>query len=150
MISVQQQDFDLGAEYQKLKQQNAQNGAIVTFCGLVRDFNQDFSLQALELEYYPGMTEKVLEQICVQARERWKLGDITLIHRVGRLEANEQIVFVGVSSQHRQNAFDGAQFIMDRLKNDAPFWKKEWSRDQDQWVAAKLSDQEKARRWESE
>lgn len=148
MIKVQTQDFELADEYQQLKQDSQANGAIVTFTGLVRDFNQQGQLQALELEYYPGMTEKVLEQICLQAHSRWQLGQIRLIHRVGELAVNEQIVFVGVSSEHRQSAFEAAQFIMDRLKTDAPFWKQEVSGGQKSWVEAKVSDAELAKRWQ--
>lgn len=148
MIKVQTQDFELADEYQQLKQDSQANGAIVTFTGLVRDFNQQGQLQALELEHYPGMTEKVLEQICQQAHSRWQLGQIRLIHRVGELAVNEQIVFVGVSSEHRQSAFEAAQFIMDRLKTDAPFWKQEVSGGQKSWVEAKVSDAELAKRWQ--
>jgi len=148
MISVQTEDFDLAFEYGQLRLEEHTNGAIVTFTGLVRDFNQQGQLQGLELEHYPGMTEKVLAQICQQAKDRWDLTQIRLIHRVGYLAANEQIVFVGVTSLHRQNAFDAAQFIMDRLKTQAPFWKQEVSEKEKSWVEAKLSDTRLSQRWE--
>lgn len=147
MISLQQEDFDLGAEYQWLRQGGTGDGAIVTFTGLVRDFCQHSTVNSITLEYYPGMTEKSLNKICDEARQRWPLGKIRLIHRIGTIAAAEQIVFVGVTSQHRRAAFAGAEFIMDYLKTQAPFWKKENTPQGALWVEAKDSDLQAAKRW---
>ncbi|GAA5216614.1 molybdopterin synthase catalytic subunit MoaE [Corallincola platygyrae] len=152
-IRVQTQDFDLGAEYQQLASQS-DCGAVVTFTGLVRDYTDPQKVTSpapvseLFLEHYPGMTEKALASIVERARARWPLGPVTVIHRVGALPLNAQIVFVGVASAHRQAAFSAAQFIMDYLKTEAPFWKKETSGGQTQWVDARESDQQERRRWE--
>lgn len=147
MINIQQEDFDHGEEYNKLRQHADSDGAIVTFTGLVRDFNQDSSVSAINIEHYPGMVEKSLMHICANARKRWELGQIRVTHRVGLIEASEQIVFVGVSSQHRKNAFDACEFIMDYLKTSAPFWKKEGTPNGMKWVANKNSDEEAVKRW---
>ncbi|WP_108649478.1 molybdopterin synthase catalytic subunit MoaE [Dongshaea marina] len=147
MISVQTECFDVSAEHARLAA-TPQSGAVVTFCGLVRDFNRSEGVSALTLEHYPGMTEKCLQEIEAQARERWPVNDCTLIHRVGRLEANEPIVFVGVSSAHRKAAFEACEFMMDYLKTRAPFWKKEQSDSGEHWVEAKDSDQQAAERWQ--
>jgi len=144
-VRVQTGDFDLGEAYQSLAH-NPQAGAVVCFVGLVRDLADD-TLEAMELEHYPGMTEKALETIAQEAAERWPLEDILIIHRVGRLKVEEQIVLVGVSSGHRQAAFESSQFIMDFLKNRAPFWKKEITASGARWVAAKASDRQALERW---
>ena len=123
MISVQTQDFSLADEYQLLSE-GTSAGAVVTFVGKVRDFNQGDEVQGLSLEHYPGMTEKALTEIVEQAKQRWSLLQVRVIHRVGDLELGDQIVFVGVSSAHRGDAFDACEFIMDYLKTKAPFWKK--------------------------
>jgi len=146
-IAVQEPDFDCGAEIRALHQGDRQAGAVASFIGLVRDLADD-PLQAMELEHYPGMTERALHQIARQAGERWPLGRITIIHRVGLLRPLEQIVFVGVSSVHREAAFAACEFIMDYLKRDAPFWKKERSESGERWVAQKDSDLAQARRWD--
>ncbi len=148
MISVQTNDFDLGHEYQMLRQDADGDGAIVTFTGLVRDFNNSGSVSMIRLEHYPGMTEKSLMNICSDARKRWELGQIRLIHRVGFIGANEQIVFVGVSSKHRKSAFEAAEFIMDYLKTNAPIWKQEGTATGMKWVESKQSDQTAASRWQ--
>jgi len=145
-VRVQTEDFDLGEAYQSLAH-NPQAGAVVCFVGLVRDLADD-TLEAMELEHYPGMTEKALETIAQDAAERWPLDDILIIHRVGRLKVEEQIVLVGVSSGHRQAAFEACQFIMDFLKNRAPFWKKEITASGARWVAAKASDRQALERWQ--
>lgn len=147
-IRVQQQNFDLSEEYNKLREQNPQDGAIVTFVGLVRDYNQLSQVNGLFLEHYPAMTEKTLHDIAEQARQKWPLGGITIIHRIGELKGAEQIVLVGVTSKHREAAYLANQFIMDYLKNQAPFWKKELTPQGDIWVEAKHSDRQKARRWD--
>ena len=146
-VSVQTEDFDLGKEYQELARDNSQDGAIVTFTGLVRDRNQGHDVHGLTLEHYPGMTEKALMDIVVQAKNRWSLGRVTVIHRVGALKLSDQIVFVGVTSPHREEAFLAAEFIMDYLKNDAPFWKKERTKSGERWVEFNDKDKEAAKRW---
>lgn len=146
-IAVQAEDFDLNQLYTGLKCSTGANGAIVTFTGLVRELANTTHLQALYLEHYPGMTEKALESIVDQARERWPLGQVTIIHRIGRLALNEQIVFVGASSPHRADAFAAVEFMMDYLKQDAPFWKKEITSSGEHWVEQKTSDLAAAKRW---
>jgi molybdopterin synthase catalytic subunit len=146
-IKVQQQDFNLEAEYRALCLDNQQDGAVVFFVGLVRDFNQGAEVKSLFLEHYSGMTEKCLESIVVQARDKWQLGRVRVLHRVGQLELGEQIVFVGVSSPHRKNAFEACEFIMDYLKTQAPFWKKELSPEGETWLEAKQSDHNEADKW---
>jgi molybdopterin synthase catalytic subunit len=153
IVRVQREDFDLNQEYQLLKAVNGQCGAVVIFSGLVRDLLPPQQLLDLTLERYPSMTEKSLNALVVQAHERWELLQITIVHRVGKLLPSEQIVLVGVSSAHRTNAFEAAQFLMDQLKTRAPFWKKESLRlapqqpVYSQWVAAKDSDEQLAQRW---
>jgi molybdopterin synthase catalytic subunit len=147
MISVQNQDFSLSDEYQALIEGNQKDGAVVTFVGLVRDFNDGSDVNGLFLEHYPGMTEKCLNDICQQASERWELGRIRVIHRIGQLNLAEQIVFVGVTSMHRKSAFEACEFIMDYLKTQAPFWKKETTTQGEHWVQAKQSDMTKADKW---
>ncbi|MCC5879585.1 MAG: molybdopterin synthase catalytic subunit MoaE [Idiomarina sp.] len=144
-IRVQNDDFDMAAEYERLRR-NDSYGAVVTFTGLVREVQGDH-LQAMHLEHYPGMTENVLMTIVKQADARWNLGDVTVIHRVGSLTLNEQIVLVAVSSAHRVDAFEAAQFIMDFLKTKAPFWKKEATTRGEHWVEAKDSDDKAGQRW---
>ncbi len=145
-ISVQTADFDVGAEYQALAQ-NSAAGAVVTFVGKVRDMNLGDEVSGLSLEHYPGMTEKALSAICDEAEQRWELGNVRVIHRVGALTAGEQIVFVGVTSAHRSSAFSACEFIMDYLKTRAPFWKKEQLGQSSRWVEARSSDHESAQRW---
>lgn len=120
---------------------------MVTFTGLVRDFEGQGSIDSLSLQHYPGMTEKRLQQIVDQANSRWQLLGTTVVHRVGKLLPSEQIVFVGVASQHRAAAFEAAQFIMDYLKTKATFWKKVDQNGQQQWVESKASDQAASQRW---
>lgn len=145
-ISVQQADFSLAAEYQALSQ-GSSAGAIVTFVGKVRDMSLGKSVDSLYLEHYSGMTEKALQEIVDEAKQRWQLQQVKIIHRVGQLNAGDQIVFVGVSSDHRKQAFAACEFLMDYLKIKAPFWKKEQHQQQASWVQAKESDQEAAQRW---
>ncbi|MDF2177394.1 molybdopterin synthase catalytic subunit MoaE [Aliiglaciecola sp. CAU 1673] len=146
-IAIQEQDFSLTQEYQALREANLQDGAIVTFSGTVRDLNQGKRIQSLTLEHYPAMTLKCLQQIVAEARNRWQLGRVRIIHRVGRLALGDQIVFVGVSSRHRGDAFAACEFIMDYLKTRAPFWKKEQTGNGEHWVEAKAEDQRKADAW---
>lgn len=146
-IQVNEANFDVGDEYDRLAD-DPTFGAVVTFTGLVREL-QGARLEAMTLEHYPAMTEQALAAIVHEAKVRWPLGRVTVIHRVGRLTLNEQIVFVGVASAHRNAAFAAAEFIMDYLKTRAPFWKKEHTDQGDYWVAAKTSDEQAAERWQS-
>jgi molybdopterin synthase catalytic subunit len=150
MIQVTEQDFDVAEQYAALVDNNSRDGAVVFFVGLVRDFNQGFSIRGLQLEHYPAMTEKALHAIVQQAKQRWPLGRVRLIHRVGKLKVNDQIVFVGVTSQHREASFEAAQFIMDYLKTQAPFWKKELTDEGERWVDANSKDQRARQRWHQE
>ncbi|MBT1063385.1 molybdopterin synthase catalytic subunit MoaE [Bowmanella sp. Y26] len=146
-ISVREANFSQAEEYLALCAGNRQDGAIVSFVGLVRDINPQHRVQKLTLEHYPAMTEKSLKEIVTEARSLWPVGRIRLIHRVGALHASEQIVFVGVSSRHRGHAFQACEFIMDQLKTRAPFWKKEQDDKGEYWVQASQQDQQKARQW---
>ena len=147
-IRIQEADFSVDEEYRSLRSAHtSQNGAICTFVGLVRDFGDKEGVTGMFLEHYPGMTEHSLRLIIDQAASRWKLHNVSIIHRVGQLNLSEQIVFVGVSSAHRADAFAACEFIMDYLKADAPFWKKECNDQGSQWVEAKQSDQDRAKKW---
>lgn len=147
-IRVQQADFVLQDEYQRLRALSSNTGAVVTFSGLVRDLHDGTAVRALSLEHYPGMTEKSLQAIAQQAAQRWPLQGLIIIHRVGELQATEQIVFVGCSSAHREAAFSACAFVMDYLKTRAPFWKKCHAADGDYWVEARDSDDAAAARWD--
>jgi molybdopterin synthase catalytic subunit len=147
-VAVQQDDFDVGQEYSALVADNNRAGAIVFFVGRVRDFNDGKNIARLSLEHYPGMTEKILEQLIAEARQRWELISARIVHRVGDLHLGDQIVFVGATSAHREDAFHAAEFLMDFLKSRAPFWKKEFSeKGESNWVEAKNKDTEAAERW---
>ena len=143
-VRITEDDFDIKAEHEALKSPDA--GAIVTFTGTVRDL-PDGGLNAMTLEHYPGMTESEIEAIINEAKIRWSLKKVTVIHRVGRLLPTENIVFVGCSSAHRGMAFDGANFIMDFLKTKAPFWKLEDGPKGPAWVDARDSDMTALDRW---
>lgn len=143
LVSVQTADFDAGAEMAALSGSSV--GAVASFVGRVRD--PDGSLIAMTLEHYPGMTERALQQIIAAALARWRLADVRIIHRVGRLLPGEQIVFVGVSSAHRGEAFAACEFVMDYLKTRAPFWKKEETATGAHWVDARESDAAAAAKW---
>lgn len=146
-ISVQSDDFDIAAEIDLLKKNRTDLGAIATFTGLVRDIHGDKVIKKMTLEHFPVMAEKELAKIGEQATKRWPLEDLTIIHRYGKLLPGDQIVLVVTTSHHREAAFDAAQFIMDWLKTDAPFWKKEETTDGEHWVAAKTDDDAKKDRW---
>ena len=153
MISVQEQDFNIGLEHENLRVRAGDPGAIVTFSGLVReiyDTSESASdvVSGLFLEHYPGMTERCLEDIVKQAAKRWPLLAARIIHRVGELGAKEQIVFVGTASAHRHAAFESAMFIMDYLKSQAPFWKKQKSEDGSQWIVSRASDAAAIKKWD--
>lgn len=145
-IRVGQENFSVGDEYQWLSQCE-DDGAVVTFTGKVRNHNLGDNVSALTLEHYLGMTEKALSEIVSEARERWPLQRISLIHRVGAMYPGDEIVFVGVTSAHRSMAFEAAEFIMDYLKTRAPFWKREATEQGDRWVDARDSDHQAAKRW---
>ncbi|NLD69990.1 MAG: molybdopterin synthase catalytic subunit MoaE [Limnobacter sp.] len=146
-IRVQREDFDVGAEIAALRAGNRRIGAIASFVGTVRELNEGQGVAAMTLEHYPGMTERALEAICAQARERWDLYDVLVIHRYGPLEPGDQIVLVVVASAHRGEAFAACEFVMDYLKTQAPFWKKERTGQGERWVEARASDDEAASRW---
>lgn len=148
MIRVQTDDFDVGSEYQALCEQTDADGAVVFFVGKVRNQNLDRQVDALYLEHYPGMTEASLKQLVEQASSRWQIGNCRVIHRIGHITVGEQIVFVGVTSMHRQAAFEAGQFLMDKLKTEAPFWKKELTQDGEHWVEARQSDTDQVKKWE--
>lgn len=148
MIKVQYEPFDAGQEQQSLLAGRTDIGAIVSFTGLVRDFNERPDVEALTLEHYPGMTEASLAQIVEEAQRRWSLSDLTLIHRVGRLIPGDPIVLVVVASEHRRAAYEACEFLMDYLKTRAPFWKKEHTASGDYWVSEREQDHSDARRWE--
>ena len=147
-ISVQTADFDVGAESAVLRGDNRKIGAIASFVGLVRDTNDGDGVSTLTLEHYPGMTEKALTTIVGQAMARWNVLDCTVIHRVGELKPADQIVLVMVASGHRGEAFEACEFIMDYLKTQAPFWKKEQTPDGENWVDSRGSDERAALRWQ--
>lgn len=147
MISVQTSDFDPSAEYRALRDSGPGTGAIATFTGLVRDSGDLQGVTGLYLEHYPGMTEQVIQGLIDEAASRWDLRQARVIHRVGRLALGDQIVFVGVCSAHRGDAFAACEFIMDALKTSAPFWKKEITGDSEHWVEQKESDLERTRDW---
>ncbi len=146
-IDVTESDFSVAEEYQALVEENPKDGAVVFFVGLVRDMNQGHCIQGLHLEHYPAMTKKALLSIVERARQRWSLGRVRLVHRVGSLKVNDQIVFLGISSPHREASFEAAQFIMDYLKTEAPFWKKETTSDGERWVEANEKDSVARKRW---
>jgi molybdopterin synthase catalytic subunit len=146
-IRVQTQDFDLSTEVAQLRAANPLVGAVVTFIGTVRDVNDGVGVAEMELEHYPGMTEKALEDIVAQARTRWDFFDALVIHRVGLLKPLDQIVLVAVISAHRGEAFAACEFIMDYLKTQAPFWKKEQTRQGARWVDARVADDAALAKW---
>jgi molybdopterin synthase catalytic subunit len=146
-VRVQGEDFDVGAESDRLRLGNPSIGAIASFVGTVRDMNEGTGVSELFLEHYPGMTEQALSEIAVEARSRWRLIDTVIIHRVGPLRPTDQIVLVMVSSAHRGDAFAACEFIMDYLKTRAPFWKKECTPGGTRWVEARESDGHAAARW---
>jgi len=149
MIRVQRHDFDIGAEIEGVRSGRKDIGAIVSFTGTVREAKAE-RVAAMTLEHYPGMTERELERIEAEARERWPIAECTIIHRYGRLEPGDNIVLVVTASSHRQAAFEAAAFLMDYLKTSAPFWKSEETPEGPRWVEARATDDEAARRWFSD
>jgi molybdopterin synthase catalytic subunit len=146
-VRIQTGDFDTGAELAALRRGDPRIGALVSFVGTVRDMNEGASVAEMELEHYPGMTEQALEAIVAQARSRWPLYGALIVHRVGPLKPMEQIVLVACSAAHRGDAFAACEFMIDYLKTDAPFWKKEQTADGARWVDARVSDDSARARW---
>ena len=147
-VKVQREDFDAGREIAALRAGDAQVGAVAVFIGTVRDVNEGSGVATLTLEHYPGMTERSLQSILAKAAARWRLIDALVIHRFGELAPTEQIVMVAITSAHRGDAFAACEFVMDFLKTEAPFWKKESGEGGERWVDARASDDEAARRWD--
>ncbi len=147
MIRVQAQDFDIGAEIAGLTKGRTDIGAVATFTGLVRDVMGGASVASMELEHYPGMTERELERIEQEAHRRWSLQASLIVHRIGKLSPGDNIVLVVTASAHREDAFEAAKFLMDYLKTRAPFWKREAGPEGDRWVEARASDDDAAKRW---
>ena len=147
-VRIQTEDFDVGAEVNALRLSNPNIGALVSFVGQVRDLNDGDNVASMTLDHYPGMTEKSLESIVEQAKNRWAIEDALVVHRVGELKPLDQIVLVLVASAHRKDAFTACEFMMDYLKTEAPFWKKEQTPSGARWVEAKDSDDQAKSRWQ--
>jgi len=145
-VAVQSESFDIGAETARFAAGRTDMGAAVTFTGIVRD--PDGRLDRMEIEHYPGMTERAITTIAGEAQARWSLGDVLVIHRFGEMRPGEAIMMVATCAPHRGDAFAAAEFLMDYLKSRAPFWKKEYTRDGAAWVAAKDADEDALSRWE--
>lgn len=145
-IRVQEGDFDPGAELEALRGPDC--GALVSFVGVARDLSAGFDVGQITLEHYPGMTERALQRIADQAQARWPLGGICIVHRYGTLRPGDRIVLVAVASVHRDAAFDACRFLIDYLKTEAPFWKRESGRDGARWVEARDSDSRALERWQ--
>ncbi|MGA7815491.1 molybdopterin synthase catalytic subunit MoaE [Caballeronia sp.] len=146
-VRVQEADFDISAEVAALRADNPKVGAVACFIGTVRDLNEGRAVETMELEHYPGMTEKSLRKIAEDARERWPGSDVLIVHRVGKLLPLDQIVLVATTAAHRGEAFESCAFVMDYLKTQAPFWKKEKTGDGEKWVDARESDSAAVERW---
>jgi molybdopterin synthase catalytic subunit len=147
-VRIQTQDFDLSQEIKQLRAGDARVGAVATFVGTVRDRNDGSDVAAMTLEHYPGMTEKSLEEIIEKAKARWDIFDVLIIHRVGPLNIEDQIVLTAVTSAHRGEAFAACEYVMDYLKTLAPFWKKEDTPEGARWVDARLSDDGALKKWQ--
>ena len=146
-VRIQTKDFDAGDEIAALRRGNPKIGAVASFIGVCRDANDGTAVTKMTLEHYPGMTEKALEKIIAEAKARWDVMEVLVVHRVGELKPADQIVLVVVTGAHRGEAFAACEFIMDYLKTRAPFWKKEETPQGARWVEARSSDDEAARRW---
>ncbi len=147
-VRIQTEDFDLSVELKKLRAGDTRVGAVAAFVGTVRDRNDGSEVAAMTLEHYPGMTEKSLEEIIEKAKARWDIYDVLIIHRVGPLQIEDQIVLTAVTSAHRGEAFAACEYVMDYLKTLAPFWKKEDTPEGARWVDARLSDDEALKKWQ--
>ena len=150
VIRVQEEDFNVGEELARLCDGKPQLGAVACFVGLVREMTDGDAIASMTLEHYPEMTEKQLQQIVAQARERWPLEGCLVIHRYGRLEPGDRIVLVVATSSYRDAAFDACRFVIDWLKTSAPFWKQEEGSKGSRWVEQREGDREAARRWEKD
>lgn len=148
-IDIRESDFDVGREQKVLSAESTDCGGQVLFIGRVRDYTvtNNSSVYALELSHYKGMTEKTIKDICLKAKQHWALDTVRIIHRIGTLKAQDQIVLVAVAAAHRAEAFQGAEFIMDELKTNATFWKKEIRSDGEHWLDMKESDIERSEKW---
>jgi len=149
MIRVQRDDFDIGTELAHLSAGRRKVGGVASFVGLVREISDGKRLTAMTLEHYPGMTEKILEAIVLEAEQRWSLEDCLVVHRYGRLMPGDRIVLVGAAAEHRQAAIEACAFLIDWLKTEAPFWKQEETATGTAWVAARDTDRAAAGRWDS-
>ena len=147
-VRIQTEDFDLSQEIKQLRAGDARVGAVASFVGTVRDRNDGSEVAAMTLEHYPGMTEKSLEEIIEKAKARWDIFDVLIIHRVGPLNIEDQIVLTAVTSAHRGEAFAACEYVMDYLKTLAPFWKKEDTPEGARWVDARLSDDVALKKWQ--
>ena len=148
-VSIQTQDFDVSQELAALRAGDARVGAVCSFLGTVRERNDGSSVASMELEHYPGMTEKTLLQIAQEGAKRWSLQAARIVHRVGKMYPGDQIVLVLTASAHRQDAYEANAFMMDFLKTEAPFWKKEWTPDGPRWIEARETDAQSAQRWQT-
>ena len=146
-VRVQEADFDVAAEMAALSEGRSDVGGVASFVGLVRDIAGGTAVTAMTLEHYPGMTERQLEEIEAEARSRWPLLEVRIVHRVGRLEPGDRIMFCGAASAHRGAALEACAFLMDWLKTKAPFWKREETPEGERWVEARAEDDEAASRW---
>jgi molybdopterin synthase catalytic subunit len=146
-VRIQTEDFDLSHEVAQLRADNAKVGAIVTFVGTVRDLNEGAAVAEMELEHYPGMTEQSIQAIIDQAKVRWSIYGALVIHRVGPLKPMDQIVLVAATAPHRGEAFSACEYIIDYLKTEAPFWKKEQTPEGARWVDARTSDDDALKKW---
>lgn len=147
MIRVQREDFDVGAEINRLTKGNVKVGGLACFVGLVRDVAGDQRITSMTLEHYPGMTEQQLEKIEAEARRRWPLQEVLIVHRYGTLEPGDRIVLVVTASAHREASLESCHFLIDWLKTKAPFWKLENTESGAQWVASREEDEQAATRW---
>lgn len=148
VVRVQEDPLDLATELAAFRDSCTNAGAVVTFTGVVRDTEQ--GLQVMEIEHYPGMTERALGKIADEAQSRWSLSGVLIIHRHGKLQPGDDIMMVATASPHRADAFEGAEFLMDFLKSRAPFWKREISEEGASWVDEKRQDVDALKRWESD
>lgn len=146
-VRIQEADFDVGAEIAALSDGRSDVGGVASFVGLVRDIAGGTAVTAMTLEHYPGMTERQLEEIEAEARSRWPLLEVRIVHRVGRLEPGDRIMFCGAASAHRGAALEACAFLMDWLKTKAPFWKREETPEGERWVEARAEDDDAAARW---
>ena len=146
-VVIRHEDFNVAQVMAEMRAQSNNVGAMVTFVGLVRDMSYDAQVNNIEVQHYPGMSEKALEKIITEAHRRWELIDARVIHRIGTLGPNDQIVLVATASSHRGNAFSGCEFIIDYLKTDAPFWKKEVKPAGGEWVETRETDIQRMQRW---